>query len=318
MAGYFSQLAKNTGLTFESPAAKGSLNAPETGPSQAPGDLTPPLGIDEVAFTAPPATEPRPLDMNAKEPDVAIEASTSLPREGRSVEPGFEPQSSETVTVAVGDSQISAASLPDIREREVDGESGIGADHLPESVSGLQAPSTPNTSVHEQHSTQAAPDDQSAKSFESQRGSGKQPATIPRDHVSMAQREQLVTTLLGETPEETEQVTTMRDYLKEVLAWVAATPERDERQSSSLAVQPAIPERIETQTKDESLSPAQPAMAEPMVQDLNLSIGSISIVVEEPRQDVAAQFVTPLRNDRSSEPATSEPTRLSRYYVRSW
>jgi hypothetical protein len=319
MAGYFSQLAKNTGLTFESPVAKGSHNAPETGPSQTHGELPPPLGIDEVAFTAPPTAAPQLADMNARGPDLAVEASTSLPREGPSGNPGFEQQSSQTATAEVNDYQTSAAPIEETREREVEGESGIGVANSTVSASDLRVPSTANISNHEQPSTQAEPDDQPAK-FESQRAPGKQPATSrrERDPVSIAQREKLVTTLLGEAPEETEQVTTMRDYLKEVLAWVAATPERDERQSSSVAVQPAIPERIEIQTKDESWSPAQPAMAEPMVQDLNLSIGNISIVVEEPSQNVAAQVVPPLRNERSSEPAASEPTRLSRYYVRSW
>jgi hypothetical protein len=322
MAGYFSQLAKNTGLTLghEAPVAKASGKAPESGSSQTHGGLQPPLGIDEVAFIAPPAAEPQPLHMTAKGPELVIETSTSLPLEGRSAEPGSEPQSSKTVTAEVSDSQTSAAALGDPGSRDPDGEFRIGTANSRVGASDSPANLTASISVHEQHSTQAAPDDESARSFESRVDPDVQSATKPREHntVSVAQREKLVTTLLGEAPEETEQVTTMRDYLKEVLAWVAATPERDELQGSSLTTQPAISERIEIQAKDEISSPAQPAMIEPMVQDLNLSIGNISIVVEEPRQNVAAQVVAPLRNERSSERATSEPTRLSRYYVRSW
>jgi hypothetical protein len=54
------------------------------------------------------------------------------------------------------------------------------------------------------------------------------------------------------------------------------------------------------------------------VQDLNLSIGTISIVIEEPKQTAPAALPTSPRADRSPERPASEPTRLSRYYLTRW
>ena len=54
------------------------------------------------------------------------------------------------------------------------------------------------------------------------------------------------------------------------------------------------------------------------VQDLSLSIGTISIVIEEPAQTVPAAIPAPPRADGLPEPPASQPTRLSRYYLRPW
>jgi hypothetical protein len=66
-------------------------------------------------------------------------------------------------------------------------------------------------------------------------------------------------------------------------------------------------------------TPPRPGRPEALeVQDLNLSIGTISIVIEEPKQTASAALPAPPRVERSPERPASEPTRLSRYYLGRW
>ena len=48
------------------------------------------------------------------------------------------------------------------------------------------------------------------------------------------------------------------------------------------------------------------------------AIGTISIVIEEPKQTAPTALPAPPRVERSPERPASEPTRLSRYYLRRW
>jgi hypothetical protein len=57
---------------------------------------------------------------------------------------------------------------------------------------------------------------------------------------------------------------------------------------------------------------------EPELQDLSLSIGTISIVIEEPRKEVQIQQAPPANPKRVLDRTTNESTDLSRYYLRSW
>jgi hypothetical protein len=108
----------------------------------------------------------------------------------------------------------------------------------------------------------------------------------------------------------------VHQYLQEVSAWVAGTPEggepEPERPSAAhgdaLALEPPP-------------GPGPPRAGRPEtpdVQDLTLSIGTISIVIEEPALPAPAQPPSPPRVERSSEPRASEPTRLSRFYLGRW
>ena len=112
----------------------------------------------------------------------------------------------------------------------------------------------------------------------------------------------------------------VRNYLKEVRAWVAATPETDE---SLFDRQPqSEPQRSDDVFALERETEAPPRttpgeLRAPEAQYLNLSIGTISIVIEEPQRSVVAPVVAPPTVAHAPE-TRSEPTRLSRYYLRSW
>jgi hypothetical protein len=110
-------------------------------------------------------------------------------------------------------------------------------------------------------------------------------------------------------------------YLKEVRDWVAASPALDDgtpgRQQD--AGQPrdhgAV---VGLEEGRRTLSPARPTPSAPLnVEDVSLSIGTISVVIEEPPSSPAVQR-PPALAPPSPERAVSEPTRLSRYYLRRW
>jgi hypothetical protein len=114
---------------------------------------------------------------------------------------------------------------------------------------------------------------------------------------------------------------TFQDYLREVSVWIAAKPEIDD---ADLNRQQGLEARNKDGDRDLSLehetNPAAPRvlphMREPELQDLSLSIGTISIVIEEPNQQVAIpsppQPVAPIVTQERGR----EPTSLSRFYLR--
>jgi hypothetical protein len=118
----------------------------------------------------------------------------------------------------------------------------------------------------------------------------------------------------------------VRDYLKEVQAWVAEGPTMPAMPPMNSQSEPnrdaeEHPDRtigaftVEHETEG-PLAPRSGRAEAPAFQDLSLSIGTISIVIEEPPKD--APLVTQPRGERSPQPNHSEPVNLSRYYLRSW
>ena len=122
--------------------------------------------------------------------------------------------------------------------------------------------------------------------------------------------------------ERMEEEVIVRNYLKEVRAWVSATPAmdgRDVEQNNWSEVQQGNRTKFALEQEENLASfPRRDDTREPEVQDLNLSIGSISIVVEEPRKDVVAPPPAPRKAEISPTRTGSESTSLSRYYLRSW
>lgn len=113
----------------------------------------------------------------------------------------------------------------------------------------------------------------------------------------------------------------VRQYLREVRAWVAASPMPDDHSVSETHVSWTDPqsESVAFTVARESILTAQPESREQIdVHDMNLSIGNISIVIEEPNR-AAATVVAPPPSAPPPQPQTRhEPTSLSRYYLRSW
>jgi hypothetical protein len=122
----------------------------------------------------------------------------------------------------------------------------------------------------------------------------------------------------------------VRSYLKEVTAWVAATEEMDttvfdsaseiSHDSGTLAQRNNV-FRIEPRFDARQVTTPESLVGEhqPQVQDVSLSIGSISIVIEEPRAESATPAVTTQpRAERTQTSGAPEPTRLSRYYLSGW
>jgi hypothetical protein len=114
----------------------------------------------------------------------------------------------------------------------------------------------------------------------------------------------------------------VHSYLEEVRAWVAAPPEFDQReQEPQRDVERAPAEYRDVFALEPEAEPTTPRSGRPdalEVQDLNLSIGTISIVVEEAKQTAPAPLPVLPRADRSPERPASEQTRLSRYYLTRW
>jgi hypothetical protein len=109
-----------------------------------------------------------------------------------------------------------------------------------------------------------------------------------------------------------------QQQLKEVMAWISSPSEEVEQSPQAFEVIEApqtsdafVHEREQRGSPERSIS-----RREPQVQDLSLSIGTISIVVEEPKQDHPVSLTPPPATHTSPQPVAPEPTRLSRYYLR--
>ena len=109
----------------------------------------------------------------------------------------------------------------------------------------------------------------------------------------------------------------VRQYLREVREWVAASPDTEVFESPALAVQK--PESVAFTVERESIPTIQPELRDQIdVHDMNLSIGNISIVIEEPSPAAAAVIAPPPTPPPAQPQTRREPTSLSRYYLRSW
>jgi hypothetical protein len=117
-----------------------------------------------------------------------------------------------------------------------------------------------------------------------------------------------------------EQEAAVRNYMKEVRAWVATSPADEgpleQEDWSDVREQPGNVFALEDETNAVSV-PRDELPADKGVQELSLSIGNISIVIEEPQKNLPA-LATPPSIERSHVETASEPTSLSRYYLRPW
>jgi hypothetical protein len=118
-------------------------------------------------------------------------------------------------------------------------------------------------------------------------------------------------------------------YLKEVMEWISARPDTDDEDRSAQisdafaegaagATDAAEAKYRGLQLINESRAAAQVEQTrDPDIQNTTLSIGTISIVVEDPSGQTP--LPAPIQTQSASpSAAATEPTNLSRYYLRSW
>jgi hypothetical protein len=116
---------------------------------------------------------------------------------------------------------------------------------------------------------------------------------------------------------------TFQNYLREIVDWVSAPPVTE---AEALEQGPRAPAQTGENlfvVKHDGDAPlaSRPGPTEegPEVQDLNLSIGTISVVIEEQKQQTAVlPPALPPRAESPAAQAATERTSLSRYYLRSW
>ena len=334
MKGYFSQLARATGLSF----ASGKIS-PERGLSPAPAlsalrERVPtpePLHVEEVTFTS-----SSPTTGAAHEEDMVAAGQATITDSLASSLPGsrrFNHESAETFSDAGG---IGSSGGPTQRASPAVAESSAV------SIDEVQISSSePATTRRQGNSTQGSV-------LGSDRDLVRLAVTPPLavEHHRNESPERVETIELGQEslsyqtaagppqPLERESEISgspaddlavgnaiLQDYLREVSAWIAAKPETLD---ADLNRQQGLEARNEDSRRDFSLEretnpatpPLPPRMREPELQDLSLSIGTISIVIEEPNQQAAIppspQPVAP----NVTQERGREPTSLSRYYLR--
>jgi hypothetical protein len=289
MKGYFHQLAKQTGLSFERGAAR---DKPQKvlRDSRKPS----PLEIDQVVFTEASRENSTPVEGSmlgeTREPVRRLNLSESQ----RALAP-------ET-TVPTDDQVASATESP------VSDIAPVASEPRVFDSSKLTEPRAVGSSIDNKRANASPPLEEIGLEEST-------PLVEIANPEWRAQSEQLLERIVTETPTRPQHEIAVREYLREVMAWVSATPEGEPDQPQRTS----LPPRIEVfELHSEIERPGNTTTVEPLAQDLNLSIGNISIVIEEPTPPATAQVTAPARPERAPERTMTEPTRLSRYYLRSW
>ncbi|MCP4403239.1 MAG: hypothetical protein GY801_38765 [bacterium] len=108
--------------------------------------------------------------------------------------------------------------------------------------------------------------------------------------------------------------------LKDVREWIAGTPDKEEARNHEVALETINIERTTMDSSDRKELPAPQLREsyqkeEPEIHDFHLSIGTISLTIEEPQK--AIQTYEPPRRSREEKSGQESPSsRLSRHYIR--
>jgi hypothetical protein len=300
MKGYFSQLARSTGLGLQ-PGVKPAVNNPPqpTGASAASTseqDAPSTLHVEEAIVFAP--------ETNPNVSESAFENSHAFPAERRrgnfaapedinnAGKPGREWLKHPLEIEKQGSRKLepekqSPASSPlvsDTRLRErADSESGV---RIPERVDSRQETFPHETSVASRQASEA--------------GVALDSSAEPEDLTSLKRAE------------------TLGAYLREVREWVASPPAEieDEGNVFSNRSEPNAwgePERVVAIDERGARS-----THEVETQDFHLSIGTISVVIEEPQDKAVVQTIqapSPRSQSKTAGRAAGETSRLNRHYI---
>ena len=302
MKGYFSQLARHTGLRFPSAA-------PATSPLR---NAQRPLHVEEVTFVSPMATtlgpdRPDVVQQQTPEPTQTTQTHTAAPR----TPPAFSEAPSAEVQLSglqtePHESTATPIETEDVRPLSTEHQSPLPGPHifgLPvdrAKLEHVEARLVPPVSETTSPLASSQEDD---------------PPKVPAQPVSdlnpsdPVQREVLV-----------------RQYLREVRAWVAAppTPIPDVPENETIEAHDVTsewqPERVTTYARDRAPLNTSPQPTQPDhidVHETSLSIGSINIVIEDPKPNVMT--IAPAPTTPPAQPRSQpEPTSLSRYYLQRW
>jgi hypothetical protein len=345
MKGYFSQLARHTGFTLGVGGVTSAISpsGSRTPPARPAGhDEVSPLHLDEVTFTS---------------PSQSAADTSERTTEGIVGHPSLAPiseQGSETISEGpAGSRQVRTSELTEPPaenepktqmefspgfsfEESITSESRASASHaFPDaedsggqitSVISEEYFSTAQTLDLEQPSERVAAFEDRYATTEYQPAAPLDQDQPPRPMEAEVQRSMQAT----EPDErrdtgsevETDRHVILRNYLKEVRDWIAAPPAMEETEIEFLTAAETPPRSRNPAGLERGATAAAPAprhdLEEPKLQDLSLSIGTISIVIEEPRKEVLIQQAPPANPERVLDRTTNESTDLSRYYLRSW
>ncbi len=105
-----------------------------------------------------------------------------------------------------------------------------------------------------------------------------------------------------------------KEYLKQVRKWVAgSTPDTEEIESPDENV---IQGKKEGSSQLIQIIPESEQKVEPDIQDFNLSIGTISLTIEEPQKEIQKKEPPQPAKVETRSSRESSSSRLSRHYIR--
>jgi hypothetical protein len=350
MSGYFSELAHHTGLSLERGASKDANNfpaEPSAGvqlPDRAP---TEPLHVEEISFTAAPAPDA------AKDNSERLGTLSDRDGVGPSTREVHLPEQTKSKDLyQLHGTVLMSKGMTDSSPGIAWEESPVGFTGSAGASSNLREPS-PVENFPASGPVVSRADEKSAE----RQSLPQESLSIPYDSIEIVESRSIIRDRQAQLhpaarqgandagepeptgnperdaihDEDVERTTTVHNYLKEVRAWVSAPPEpdRQELEWQRDAERLPAPHRAERPLAshndavdlEREIQPAhgRAARSETLeVQDLNLSIGTISIIIEEPKQIAPTAHQPSVRVDSSRERPASEPTRLSRYYLGRW
>jgi len=326
MKGYFSELVRHTGIRIGSggrTAAAASL-----APSAQPNSEVRGLAVEEVTFTSlSQPTTVKAYDVGAPETtatEVAGIISDDAPRSERA-DSDIRSESDAPPVHKPSDPtfEVTPINLTDIESSAKRNLPSTGIetrvfDHPRVVIS-------PPTSVDEQ--TTSGQTDQSVSALELRNETsspefdfGDARREVTPDEVDPGRYSRSAAQSETGLDERVERQLVVRNYLKEISEWIS-TPVAAEEESPAFISDDSgarvgdlarRAERIDISAPDRSRAAA------PEPQDLTLSIGTIRIVVEEPRAQAAAPPAPPASTERTFERTTTARTDLSRYYINRW
>ena len=329
MKGYFGQLARHTGLSFRNQTGVPGRVSTEPGVAAEAKTNVPvaPIHVEEVVFTASSLA----VDTSASNTFVTTAvpegknhaASVVTPTEAplQTISPVADPQQQVSLdraatsrhTVALPNSSLSQETTP--HESQI---------HFVDSEPETAKPAT------EQVFFDARPLDQSPLTvdaepqslteetitIESSAEELRQPQYETRDS-SVRHHEVQSVEIVKSVESEREPRRIFQDQLKEVIAWITSPPEAVEQTTLEVIEAQHETDTVVVREREQGRSAQRPTNKnEPHINDFNLSIGTISIVVEEPKQDFPLPLTPVPTTHTSPQPVAPEPTRLSRYYLR--